>query len=438
VIRPTPRGVALVAAGFPVALLPALVHPRLWPAWLGFLALTGLLLGLDALLLLPARHLAAEARVPQTLYIGEEGRGTLALSAGPAGAGLVLGVRCELSPGLEPLPERRAALDPGGRAEVDLPLRARRRGTLPVEEAWLRWGGPLGLLEAWKRVPLGRAVAVVPNVRAARDAALRFFGPRQFQSGLQVERYLGDGSEFESLREWAPGHDARALSWKASARHRRLLVQEYRAERNHHVVLALDTGRLMGQPLDGVPRLDHAVGAGLLLSWVSLRLGDRVGLFGFDEKVRAFAAPQGGLHAFPRLQQLSAQLEASPGETNFTLGLSELAARLRRRSLVVVMTEFVDTVTAELMIENLARLARKQLVVFVALRDQALRRTALRRPDRLSDVFRSAVASDLERERERVLLRLGRLGIRCVDAPPGAAAAELVSRYLDIKRRELV
>jgi uncharacterized protein (DUF58 family) len=430
--------VALVAAGFPVALLPALVHPRLWPAWLGLLVLTALLLLLDGLLLLPARRLSATAHVPGTLAIGEEGKGTLSLAAGPAGAGLDLLVRCELSPDLEPVPERRLVLGPGGAAELEFPLRPRRRGTLPVEEAWLRWSGPLHLLEGWKRIPLGQAGAVAPNVRAARDAALRFFGPRQFQSGLQVEKYLGDGSEFESLREWVPGHDSRAISWKASARHRRLLVQEFRAERNHHVVLALDTGRLMGQPLDGVPRLDHAVGAALLLSWVSLRLGDRVGLFGFDERVRAYAAPQGGLHAFPRLQQLSAGLAASPGETNFTLGLSELSARLRRRSLVVVMTEFVDTVTAELMIENLTRLARRQLVVFVALRDQALRDQALARPDRLSDVFRSAVATDLTRERERVLLRLRRLGIRCVDAPPGAAAAELVSRYLDIKRRELV
>lgn len=437
-IRPTPRGVALVAAGFPVALLPALVHPRLWPAWLGLLVLTSLLLLLDGLLLFPARRLSARARLPATLAIGEEGKGTLAVEAGSSGAGLALSVRCELSPDLEPLPERRLLLGPEGAAELDLPLRPRRRGRLPVEEAWLRWSGPLRLLEAWKRVPLGQAVAVVPNVRAARDAALRFFGPRQFQSGLQVEKYLGDGSEFESLREWVPGHDPRAISWKASARHRRLLVQEFRAERNHHVVLALDTGRLMGQPLGGVPRLDHAVGAALLLSWVSLRLGDRVGLFGFDERVRAYAAPQGGMHAFPRLQQLSAQLEASAGETNFTLGLSELSGRLRRRSLVVVMTEFVDTVTAELMIENLTRLARKQLVVFVALRDQALRDQALARPDRLSDVFRSAVATDLTRERALVLLRLERLGIRCVDAPPGAAAAELVSRYLDIKRRELV
>jgi uncharacterized protein (DUF58 family) len=187
-----------------------------------------------------------------------------------------------------------------------------------------------------------------------------------------------------------------------------------------------------------VPRLDHAVASALLLAYVSLRLGDRVGLFGFDRAARAWTEPQGGLGAFPRLRAASAALEYSRDETNFTLGLAELSTRLRRRSLVVVFTDFVDTVTAELMIENLTRLARRQLVVFVALRDPDLDAVALGRPRRLSDVYRSVVASDFVRERERVLARLRRLGVACVDAAPGAVSARLVNRYLDIKRRELV
>jgi uncharacterized protein (DUF58 family) len=194
----------------------------------------------------------------------------------------------------------------------------------------------------------------------------------------------------------------------------------------------------MAEPLGGVPRLDHAVSAALLLAHVSLRLGDRVGLYGFDRAARAWAEPQGGLGAFARLKALSAQLETSPDETNFTLGLTELSARLRRRSLVVVFTDFVDTVTAELMVENLSRLARRQLVLFVALRDPALEEAALARPRRASDVYRAVVASDFVRERERVVARLRRMGVLCVDAPPSAVSSRLVNRYLDVKRREAV
>ncbi len=436
-MHPTPRAVLLAAAGFPAALLPALVHPRLWGVWLVLLALATLAIGLDAILALPPARLSVEVEAPDALAVGQQGGLAVRLSAGRRGPDAVE-IRCELDPEFAPPPPATVPLAGGGPAEVALPLVARRRGKLSVDEVWCRWTGPLGLVGRQKRVEAGRTVAVVPNLRPVRAAAFRYFGSRELEGGAQVERFVGDGSEFDALREYVPGLDPRAIDWKASARHRKLLSRDFRAERNHQVILALDTGHLMAEPLEGVPRLDHAVTAALLLGYVSLRLGDRVGLFGFDAAARAWAEPQGGLAAFPRLQAVSASLAYSTAETNFTLGLAELSTRLRRRSLVVVFTEFVDTVTAELMVENLARLARRQLVVFVALRDPDLERSGLARPRRLGDVYRSIVAADFTRERERVLARLRRVGVLCVDAAPEAVSSRLVNRYLEVKRREMV
>lgn len=435
-ISPTPRAVALAAALFPLGLLPAVVHPRLVGVWIVAAALVALALGLDALLSLPPARLAVEVAAPESLSVGEPGTAVLSLRAPRAVRGLELLV--DLHPDLAPQPVLEVDLAPGAEARAAVTLLARRRGRVTLDEAWMRWNGPLGLARRRRRVPLARTVSVVPNLRPVRAAALRFFGSRELAAGVQIERFVGDGSEFDALVEWVPGLDHRAISWKASARHRKLLCQEFRAERNHQVILALDTGHLMAEPLLGVPRLDHAVTSALLLAYVSLRLGDRVGLYGFDAAARAWAEPQGGLGAFPRLKAVSAGLDYSTAETNFTLGLTDLSARLRRRSLVVVFTDFVDTVTAELMVENLTRLARRQLVLFVALRDPALEDAALARPRRLGDVYRSVVAADFVRERERVIARLRRFGVQCVDAAPAQISARLVNRYLDIKRRELV
>lgn len=435
-ISPAPRALALAAALFPLALLPALVHPRLVGAWIVCAALLAVAVGVDALLALPPRRLEVSLEAPASLAVGEAGAAVVSLRAPRAVRGIEL--LLDLHPDLAPQAPQR--LDVAARTEVRVPVRlvARRRGRPTLDELWLRWMGPLGLTRRRMRVALGRAVPVVPNLRPVRAAALRFFGSREITTGVQVERFVGDGSEFDALVEYVPGLDPRAISWKASARHRKLLCQDFRAERNHQVVLALDTGHLMAEPLLGIPRLDHAVTSALLLAYVSLRLGDRVGLYGFDRAGRAWAEPQGGMGAFPRLKALSAQLDYSTDETNFTLGLTELSARLRRRSLVVVFTEFVDTVTAELMIENLSRLARRQLVLFVALRDPSLDAAALARPRRLGDVYRSVVASDFVRERERVIARLRRIGVQCLDAAPAAISSRLVNRYLDIKRRELI
>lgn len=437
-IRPTPRAVKLAAAGLPVALLPVLVHSRLWTLWIAAAALTVLAVGLDAILAAAPARLAVEVAAPASLAIGEEGRVEVAVGVNRRAGRLGVEALCELHADFHPQPAQRGIAEAGRPARLHFPLIARRRGRLTVDEVWVRWEGPLGLVGRQLRRVVAVAVPVVPNLRPVRAAAFEYFGSREMQTGLQVERYVGSGSEFDALREYVPGLDHRAIDWKASARHRKLLTQDFRAERNHQVILALDTGHLMAEPLGGVPRLDHAVTSALLLSYVSLRLGDRVGLYGFDQAARAWAEPAGGLGAFPRLQALSAQLEPSPAETNFTLGLTELSARLRRRSLVVVFTDFVDTVTAELMVENLGRLARRQLVVFVALRDPVLDAIAGARPRRLTDLYRSTVAADFVRERELVLARLRRSGILCVDAAPEAISSQLVNRYLDVKRREMV
>jgi len=436
VISPTRRAVVVAAAGFPLALVPALVHPALWGAWLVCTALAGLAFAADALLAVRPRSLRAEVALPESLQVGETGEAVVALRAPRAirRVEVLLDVHADFAPP----PPGAVAVPPGAAGVLRLPLTARRRGTPTVDELWCRWTGPLGLAARRTRQKVGRAVAVVPDLAPVRAAAFRYFGSREMEAGVQVERFVGGGSEFDALVEWVPGLDHRAISWKASARHRKLLSQEFRAERNHQVVLALDTGHLMAEPLAGLPRLDHAVTSALLLSYVSLRLGDRVGLFGFDRAARAWTEPQGGLGAFARLRAASAALDYSTEETNFTLGLTELSTRLRRRSLVVVFTDFVDTITAELMVENLARLARRQLVVFVALRDPALQEAALARPARPSELHRAVAAAEFVRERERVLARLRRLGVQCVDAAPGTVSTRLVSRYLDIKRRELI
>jgi uncharacterized protein (DUF58 family) len=436
VIFPTSRAVILAAAGFPVALLPSLLRPGLWGLWFSYAVLAVFAVALDAMLALPERKLEVKVETPEQLAVGTEGAVRVRLSAPRTPTRLE--VLLDLHPDFEPAPAVLVSVPARQPTTASVPLRARRRGQHTVDAIWCRWTGPLGLAGKRLHRPLSRKVSVVPDLRPVRAAAFRYFGSRELEMGVQVERFVGDGSEFDALVEYVPGLDPRAISWKASARHRELLCQQFRAERNHQVILALDTGHLMAEPLEGLPRLDHAVTSALLLAYVGLRLGDRVGMYGFDRVARAWAEPQGGLGAFPRLSAISAQLAYSTEETNFTLGLTELSTRLRRRSLVVVFTDFTDTITAELMLENLQRLARRQLVVFVALRDVALDALALDVPRRLTGLYKAVTAADFVRERELVLARLRRMGIACVDAAPGQVSSRLVNKYLDIKRRELI
>ncbi len=434
-MRPTRRCVLLFACGIVVALLVTAGGAQLWPFWIVYLALCLLGCGADVLLGVPAGHVILDAEAPDVIYIGDRDALTVSLAcrrrAGP------FELLADLGDGLEQQDTVAVSVGEDGRAQVSVALLPRRRGVARIKSLWLRWSGPLGLVQRHRHKPLDLEIGVVPNVRAVRRAALRFFSARSFLSGLKVERYVGDGSEFESLREYVPGFDHRAMNWKATARHHKLICEEFRAERNHQVIVALDTGHLMADPLDGIPKLDHAINAALLLSYVCLRTGDRVGWFAFDQEPRLFIEPDGGTTAFRRLQRRSAEIEYSRGETNFTLGLMDLSLRLSRRSLVVVLSDFVDTVTAEIMLENVGRLSRRHLVLFVTLRDPQLDATVHGAPRTIDGLYRSVVGHDFVQEREVVLKKLTRLGVRCIDVPPGQVTTDLLNRYLDIKRREL-
>lgn len=435
-MRPTVRAIVIAALGLPVSLLPTLVEPRLWTLWPAFLGVLLLALGVDAVLLPRRRDLTLDLELPAEMLVGEPGEGALLLRIASRRA-VPVRVAVDLSDRFAPQPPLTGRVTGLGET-LPLPLTPLRRGRGVVERAWVRWVGPLGLLATVARIELKRAVMVTPNVRLVRATALRLASDREFNSGLKIERYAGDGSEFDSLREYALGDDQRSIDWKVSARHRKLVARQNRAERNHQVVLCVDSGYLMSEPLEGVPRLDHAVKAALLLTYVSLKAGDRVGLASFDARLGLFVEPIGGLNAFPLLHRMAGRIDYSDRETNYTLALTTIGQRLHRRSLVVVLTDFVDSIAAELMLENLGRLARRHVVLFVALRDPALAATAGAPPSTLLDLNRAVVAGGLVREREIVLRRLRRQGILPLDAAPGEVSPRLVNAYLDIKRRERV
>jgi uncharacterized protein (DUF58 family) len=165
-------------------------------------------------------------------------------------------------------------------------------------------------------------------------------------------------------------------------------------------------------------------------------LGDRIGLYAFDEHPVLDSGTVAGVAAFPSLQALAAGLDYSTAETNFTLGLTQLVTSLEHRSIVVVFTEFSDTTSAELMLENVGRLLTRHAVLFVAFRDEELETMLRQDPNGPEDVSRTVIADAVLSDREKVTSRLRRLGAHIVDAPVDQIGMRLLETYLDLKRQE--
>jgi uncharacterized protein (DUF58 family) len=436
-MRPAPRlltlVLTLVALSTLVVLLARDAAGLLWILWGG---LAVLCLG-DVFASVPRRHLAVEVTVPKTGFTGGTAhlQATITARAGalPPGLVAVLDLSPHLGTGLMAPPLRRDAHH--AEAVLDLPLS--RRGTHAITAISLKWQSRLGLFEIIADLPLNRSLTVVPDIAPILSGQIqtRMLPLTDGQKDMQMR---GEGSEFHQLRDFAPGMDPRSIDWKRSARGRSLVARETRAERNHQIMLCLDSGYLMAEQVDGLPKLDRAMNAALAMAWAGGLGGDLVGLYSFDSRPRIFIPPAPARAAFARLQATCAQMSYETAETNHTLALTHLHGQLKRRSLVIVFSDFVDSITAELLVENIAVMARHHLILYVALRDPALTELAHPTSVSLEAIARAVSATQILRERQTVLDRLSRLGVLCLDTTPAAMTGALVSRYIDIKSRELI
>ena len=432
-IVPTTRAAVLIALAAPLALVIAAVAPS---AWIAAPALGGTLLLLvlaDAMLAGGLNRLYLLTH--QDVEIGAQGWFQVTAEFAK---GMRSKVDCAVAidPRLIAAGRHEAALQrlPEDKWQVAVGYRPNRRGTGKIEKIWLRWTGPLGLGARLSTSPLDEVVRVWPNIGEVRSPALQAF-LRDAQTGLIARRIRGEGTQFEALSEYQPGMDRRRIDWKSSARHVRLFAKEFETERNNQIVFAFDCGQTMCEPLAGMPRIDRAVSAALLTSYVALKSGDRVALYGFAARPEVLTPFISDTREFYRLQTEAARIDYHAQEPNFTLALATLASRLQRRSLIVVFSDFTDPTSAELMIESIGRLVAKHVVLFVTLADEELEDISTAEPGDMQALAMAVTADSLLRQRALVTRRLQQLGVDVIEAPWNRIGTRLIDAYLTVKRK---
>ena len=436
-IYPTRAATLMMLASLPAVLVLTLAVPGRWYVALSLPVALLLLVAIDALRGARPRAAHATLTLPSSAAVGTELAAILDVAIdGTAPSRVAFAIRS--NPLLTRSEPDVAWLDlANGRARSEIAFRAVRRGTAQVDRLWLRWPGPWHL--AWKQheVALDASTAVIPDLTLVHERGAQIFQRHAFQ-GLMAQVDRGDGADFDALTEFRSGMDRRAIDWKRSARHVKLHAKEFRAERNSQIVFAIDAGRQMSEPVAGISRLDRVVSAMLLTAWVALKLGDRVALQAFDSRPRIASGLVSGAAAFGALQRLAARIEYSSEETNYTFALTTLAAKLTRRSMIVLFTEFTDLTSAEFMVRAAGRLLQTHLLLVIVLRDVELESVIAHAPESAEDVTRAVTAAALLRDRLMVLTRLRHLGAHVIESGHDEVASRLVEGYVDLKRRNLL
>lgn len=313
-----------------------------------------------------------------------------------------------------------------------------RRGDYQFGDLYLRWESVLGLLRRQTRIAATGGVKVYPNLVDVRKYDLLLRRNRLWELGLRNTRLLGAGSEFERLRDYTPDDEYRRISWKATARRGKPISMEFETERSQNIFCLLDIGRMMRSPVGEVAKMDYAINAVLLLTYVAAQKGDRIGLLTFADRVETYVAPAGGKIQFQRMLEQLYAVEGQAIEPDYNAAFSYFAAAQHKRGLVLVFTDLTGSITTESLIAQMTRLRRRHLPLLVTLRDPTVQKLA-RRPITDSDtLYQRTVAEQLLSERQLTLDRLRQAGVQTLDTPADELSVAVINRYLALKEQLLI
>ena len=418
-----------------LGLVPVLLRPAMSTVWLWVLVVAAATT-LDWWLAPRPARLGLGRHPSPPVRLGEESASTLTVTNSGRRA-----VRALVRDAWQPLAgardnRHRVRLAPDEQATLHTPLLPRRRGDLAALGVTVRVRGPLGLACRQQTRQVPGTLRCLPGFPSRRHLPSRLARLRDLD-GRAAVRVRGQGTEFDSLREYVRGDDVRSIDWRASARSRQVVVRTWQPERDRRVVLVLDTSRTSAGRVHDVPRLDPAMDAALLLAALATRAGDRVDFVAGDRVLRSQLRLPGRREVVTTLQDAMADLEPVIAEADWR-ALTTAVTRLgRQRALVVLLTSLEPEAVEQSMLPVLGMLLRHHRVVVASVEDPELVAMASARGD-LDQVYGAAAAEQAMARRGHTEQLLRTLGADVVAATASALAVELADHYLLLKARGLL
>lgn len=410
----------------PVALLPA---PGTILAWTGLIAL---LTWADYLLSARPQGIALRRELPPSVRLSEDATSHLTLT-NTGNRGARIQVRDAWPPSANAAADRPLASLPAGESmRQSTGLRPTRRGDLEAGDVTLRSFGPLRLAARQASFPVPAVLKVLPEFRSRVHLPYRLARLRDLD-GQAAVHVRGQGTEFDSLREYALGDDVRSIDWRASARAQKTMIRTWRPERDRRILIVLDTSRWAAGRMGDATRLDAGIEACLLMGALGAASGDRASLLAVDREVRArFLGSTLRSEVIAGFADALSRVEPVLIEADWTLVAAQVEALNTQRALVILVTGLDPALYAEGLGAVLPALAKRHQVIVAHVTDPELE---LMRDDdsSLGAAYDAAAASRLTLAEANLAERVSRLGVKVVQAGPDRLAPAVCDAYLALK-----
>jgi len=348
-------------------------------------------------------------------------------------------VRDDQPDGMMATPDRiRIVLPSKKRAQIRYSLFCSRRGAFELQRVYFRLHTWLGFWVRFVQRPVVDTLRVYPDMKQLSEYAVLAKTNRLSLIGVRKTRRIGQDNNFERLRDYADGDNYRHIDWRSTARRNRLTVKQFQADQSQRIHFMIDCGRMMTNEYKGLSLVDYAFNSMLMLSYVALHQRDSVGLTCFSDRVHDYVPSSAGGRHMNQLLQATYDRFPSFVQSRFDLAFLHLSNHCRRRSMVVLITNVIDVISANQITDYLSNLSGRHLPILVLLRDHRIFDYA-DYPDMDETVlYRSAAAAEMLTWRNEILQNIRQKGILVVDTFPEQLTAPLVNQYLEAKSRHLL
>ncbi|MGE8341290.1 hypothetical protein BSF41_42020 [Flavobacterium sp. ACN2] len=322
--------------------------------------------------------------------------------------------------------------------EIGYDLRPTERGEYHFGSLNIYVSSPLRLISRRFSFDNNQMVPTYPSYIQLRKYDLIAFSNNLFQYGIKKIRRIGHTMEFEQIKEYVQGDDLRTLNWKATAKRNSLMVNQFQDEKSQSVYMAIDKGRVMQMPFDGLSLLDYAINSSLVLSNVILKKQDKAGLFSFSKKVenRVFAERRGS--QMQKILETLYNVKTDFFESDYSRLYVDIKKNINQRSLIILYTNFETMDGLNRQLPYLKGIAKSHLLVVVFFQNTELNSIINKKTATIQEVYDKVIAEKFMFEKRLIVNELKKYGIHSVLTQPENLTLDAINKYLEIKSRGIL